>query len=312
MADPTRSTIAQLLFAGHTAIGFSRIVAELQNVLDRQIMGGVRTAWDHDDLVTLETIECRILLSWNEVSGTDFKECLCVSVGPSEMPGGCTADEQLELLCSRIVERIQNRFNPVAVIWRQVQGSVNGELIDTLIERLSGLSPVLTPIDSLLDSIMTEDRSRAGSHEEISTPHRRPDPGNAEPDHSQAGISAAMAAESLPPRASRSTQRAEEATARRDKPDSTLELEAKISRVRIALYPLKATIDKSMVTDSYQMRMAAHAFNATLIFIWLPFGVAVFTYFILQGGDIRLSSRLLVICSTLHVISQPSIVSLFT
>lgn len=301
-----RSTIAQLLFASETAINFAKIVAELQSVLARQNPDGVETAWDHDDLVIFDVAECRILLSWNEVSGNGFSECLCVSVGPSEIPGSLPVEDQLELLCSRLVERIQNRFNPVAVIWRQVEGSVDADLIDTLIERLPGLSPVLLPIGPLLDSIMTEDRLRSGTVQEKATSYRRPESASIKPKPAPTdpspGVSVASSSLRVP------HTPIETASPAGDESNTALELQAKISRVRIALYPPKADANMSYTSvNSIQMRLAAHVLNAALILIWLPLGVAVTTYSLLQGADIRLSACLMAICSTVQVVSQPQI-----
>ena len=156
-----KSTVAQLLFAVDSKVDFGRITCELEGVLSCQRDYVVKAALETANIVVFSMTECRILLSLSQVSGDGFGSCLCVSVGPSDRSESDRDDEQLELLCSRLVERSQNRYGSVAVVWRHVLGTVNAELVNALNERLPGISPVLLPIDSLIDSIAISDRTKA-------------------------------------------------------------------------------------------------------------------------------------------------------
>jgi hypothetical protein len=300
MEDMIQSTIAQLLFSGESALNFAKIVGELQGVLSRRNPDTVRIAWDHDDLVVFDLDECRILLSWNDVSGNGFGGCLSVAVGPSAPDRDSDADYQLEVLCSRLVERIQNRFNPLVVLWRQVDGMVDSERIDALIDRLPRLAPVIAPIDSVIDTVARTDLSKAAEPSETVTSYRRAD--GAEPRFTPRAE----------PGATSNQSPAGPHVAANDQPVRLHPARPGLSRVRIALYPQRASDDASDAAElppqtSVQMRLAVHAMNATLIFVWLPFGAAVTTYSILAGANVRLSARLMAISGTALAVSQPHV-----
>ena len=146
-----KSIVAQLLFAVDSKLDFGRITSGLEGVLWCQRDYVVKAASETANIVVFSMTECRILLSLSQVSGDGFGSCLCVSVGPSDRSESDREDEQL----------IQNRYGSVAVVWRHVLGTVNAELVNALNERLPGISPVLLPIDSLIDSIAISDRTKA-------------------------------------------------------------------------------------------------------------------------------------------------------
>jgi hypothetical protein len=159
MTNDGVSTIAQLLFPSENSIDFARIVAELELVLTR--LNGVTTdiAWDCEDFVCFQIPGRRFVLAWSEVARRGFGGCLSVAVGPGRTgDGGDPAD-----LCSRLVDRIQSRFDPLAVLWCQAEGVTDAEVIDTLVDQLPHLIPMLPaalpPVDSLLDGLVrAEDR----------------------------------------------------------------------------------------------------------------------------------------------------------
>lgn len=75
-----------------------------------------------------------------------------------------------------------------------------------------------------------------------------------------------------------------------DAPDIPRPRDPELARLRAALY---AEEDRGR-TPSSQLRLSAHAMNATLIVIWAPLGGAVMTYSLLKGEDMHLSARLMV------------------
>ena len=118
------STIAQLLYPSVRALDFARIVVELETVLARMRGDAVEITWDCDDLVFFDMPETRILLAWTDLETSGLEGCLTVSVGPGPDSALRTIDSEHDVLCSRLVERIQNRFIPLAIIWRQVEGTI--------------------------------------------------------------------------------------------------------------------------------------------------------------------------------------------
>ena len=274
MADINRTTIAQLLFVGDTAVDFNKIVADLGNVLAFHKVETASDATDHTDLVTFNMPECRILLSLSNVFGNGFSRCLCVAVGP---PGACErscVDNDFELLCSRLVERIQNRFSPVAVVWRHVAGAVDAEFVNFLSQRLLGLSPVLSPIDSLVDLIAATERSRGAICGEKVSSFRRTESAQAILESSQkADLPLALGAASTSSRVAQHVLPAHDYCADLAYDEDAHELHTKISRVRIALYSAEPVVtDPTVKTSSLQMRLAAHALNAAMLIACLPSG----------------------------------------
>ena len=66
-----------------------------------------------------------------------------------------------------------------------------------------------------------------------------------------------------------------------------------LTSIRDALYKVDFSLIPAAL--STQLRLATHAFNATLILIWVPLGAAALTYSLLRGEDMKLSSRLMVL-----------------
>ena len=291
------STIAQLLYPVEKALDFARIVAELETVLARLRGSAVHITWDCDDLVTFDMPETRILLAFADLSDPSLAACLTVSVGPGPDCDIVPDDAEHDLLCSRLVERIQNRFFPAAVIWRQVQGPIGAELVDSLMESLPDLGTILPPIDEIIEAVTQTDRSKAND-----TPPRkmlrfepkapaiveaRPEiPAIAELPATPSLLAFAMVANDLP--------------------DLPLQRDSELARLRLALYP-PLDADAAEPVYSTQMRLAVHCMNATLIVVWAPLGAAVMTYAILRGEDMRLSGRLMAMTGTLLALAQSPI-----
>lgn len=79
-----------------------------------------------------------------------------------------------------------------------------------------------------------------------------------------------------------------------DRPDFPRARQSELARVREALYMVEPE-KRAPAKASAQMRLAAHAMNATLIVVWAPLGAAVMTYSLLRGEDMKLSARLMVL-----------------
>ena len=322
MTSPDQSTIAQLLYPDAEALDFARIVTELDGVLQRMRGKEVEIAWDCDDLVTFDVPETRILLSWSETDKRGIGGCLTVSVGPGPLARKTQGTPDHDVLCSRLVERIQNRFVASGVLWHQAQGLVGADLVDELVEALPEIGgSALPPIDSILDTLSRADLHMAGLQTRPPHPRsirapelslmamepapvvvpevERPDPVQAARDRIKAPIWSAddlSLSEALPGFAEPAN----------DAPDLPLPKDLELARVRAALYPEPASepVAEEEVVYSTQMRLAAHCMNATLILVWAPLGAAVMTYSLLRGENMRLSARTMAVAGTLFALAH--------
>ncbi len=330
------TTIAQLLFPNERQLDFARIVAELETVLSRLRGEAVQITWDCDDLVYFDMPETRILLGWSDLAAPQLDGCLTVSVGPGPQSALRTLDSEHDILCSRLVERIQNRFVPLAVIWRQVEGMIDAELVDDLIDTLPDLSSVLPPVESIVEAVLKTDRSKARQSNrppEVFHPHPVATPATVAPVPVQTDGEKSVAASPQnghpltlklrntkqhnatppPPQPTPATipdtqQAKPQPVAANDQPDLPLPRDAELARLRLALYPpapaQAATQPDASPQYSTQMRLAAHCLNATLILVWSPLGAAVMTYSLLKGEDMRLSSRTMAVAGTLFALAH--------
>ena len=297
------TTIAQLLYPNERALDFARIVAELETVLSRLRGEAVQISWDCDDLVYFDMPETRILLGWSELAAPRLEGCLTVSVGPGPHSALRTLDSEHDVLCSRLVERIQNRFTPLAVIWRQVEGTIGAELVDDLIETLPDLSAALPPVERSVDAALKTVGTK------ITRPARRPEvfhqpvAAPAAADASEVRIGEAEPSVAVPFPAPRHPDLTQPLAAN-DQPDLPLPNNAELARLRSALYPPVPTEVAVVPPYTTQMRLAAHCLNATLILVWSPLGAAVMTYSLLKGEDMRLSSRTMAVAGTLFALAH--------
>lgn len=319
MTSQDLSTVAQLLYTDMDSVDFARIVSELDAVLTRMRGGDVVITWDCDDLVTFDVPETRILLGWTETGRRNYGGCLTVAVGPNPSAAEGDALAEHDVLCSRLVERIQGRYRPTGVMWRQIEGSISSEQVDAMVE---GLVPPaqqsLPPIDSILDGLSRADLQLAEAR--TSQPHPRAvhTPELSRMAMEPVAATTAAAAPIAPRRPNRridvsrlarqaAQAQAAQAQAANDKPDLPLPKSAELARLRDALYPAEpeaevAALDKP--AHSTQMRLAAHAMNATLIVVYAPLGAAVMTYSLLRGEDMRLSGRVMAIVGTFFALAQ--------
>lgn len=322
MASPELSTIAQLLYPDLQTLDFGRIVAELDTVLTRLRGSDVAICWDCDDLVTFDLPETRILLAWFDTGTRGRGGCLTVSVGPNPSATDPLSKAEHEVLCSRLVERIEGRFAPAGVLWLQVSGPVDSELVDDLIDTLPEVGgPSLPPIDSILDALSRADLHKADLQSR--PPHPRsvsaPELSRMATEPTRAAVAdvpkpAASVFAAKPTKASRRRLRipapvakqivvAGVAEAANDQPHLPLPKNVELERLRGALYPVVEEASEKAVYST-QMRIAAHCMNATLILVWAPLGAAVMTYSVLKGEDMRLSARLMAVSGTFFAVAH--------
>lgn len=81
-------------------------------------------------------------------------------------------------------------------------------------------------------------------------------------------------------------------------------VDADLHRLRAALYAEQLPL--SLPARSGQMRLAIHAMNATLIVVALPVGVALLTYSLLRGDNLRATTGALVATGLANVVLQTS------
>lgn len=324
MASPDLSTIAQLLYSDLQTLDFTRIVAELDAVLTRLRGGDVEISWDCDDLVTFDVPETRILLAWSQIDKRCLGGCLTVSVGPNPAADRPSKTDH-DVLCSRLVERIEGRFAPACVLWRQVAGPVSAEYVDDLIESLPEVGgPSLPSIDSILDTLSRADLQKADLQSR--PPHPRsvcaPELSRMAMEPPRVVIAdvpqpAASVFAAKPTKASRRRLRIPAPVAKQivvagvaetanDQPHLPLPKNAELERLREALYPVVEEASEKAVYST-QIRIAAHCMNATLILVWAPLGAAVMTYSVLKGEDMRLSARLMAVSGTFFAVAHSSV-----
>lgn len=276
MSDLGRSTIAQLLFLTENSIDFARVVAELGSVLTRLQSQEVQFAWDCEDLVCFDIPGTRIHLAWSEVDRRGYARCLTVAVGPPDH--GLRND--YEDMCSRLVDRICSRFDPVAVLWCQAEGTLGSDVIDALLDALPNLGSVLPDIDSVV-ATLTAQEARLVAGQDTPPPRVPKRPAMARARHP---------APTPPP----------QVMVANDIPDLPRLCDTNIAHVRAALYP-EPEADPPYST---QMRLAVHCMNATLIVVWAPMGAALMTYSLLKGENMRLSSRMMAVAGTVFALAH--------
>ena len=143
MPDVPLSTIAQAVYANPQDCNFVRVVTEVEALLTRLRKEALRTRWDYDDVVVFDIGTTRIALAWSEDRTDDVPACLLVSVGPCPASMHLPADPTHETLCTRLVERIQLRYPPDAVLWRQLPLAIEAELVAALIDSLPPIGDLL-------------------------------------------------------------------------------------------------------------------------------------------------------------------------
>ena len=290
MANPVHSTIAQLLYADLPAIDFARIVAELEAMLSGQSGAPVEIEWDPDDLITFHLPEAQIVLACTEYGPKGRESCLTIAVCP--LAGPADRGGHLPVLCSRLVERISQRYSPVSTLWREVAEPVTADFIDRLVDALPSLNPPLPPampqglppVEAIVDEVASVDRIKNGLP----------------PLRMKTTIMPKAPMESLPPMES-------DLIPANDRPDLPRLHDDSLIPLRDALYAKGTRRASKEQPLSTQMRLTVHCLNATLILVWAPLGAAVMTYSLLRGENMRLSARLMAVVGTMMALAHTPI-----
>lgn len=133
------STIAEILFLNAPNLNFARLVSDLDSVLARFADNDRHLTWEYEDIACFDMPGTRIVLATSDTPRPGVTISLTLSVGPSHLPPRLNAAPLRQnppvghdALCSRLVERVQSRLNPDAVLWHSVQGVVSAEVLDGL------------------------------------------------------------------------------------------------------------------------------------------------------------------------------------
>lgn len=331
MTDRVPSTIAQVLYPNELELDFARIVSELETVLTR--LGGcdAQLHWDTEDLVTFDLPEAHILLATAEFGRSSQGNCLTVSVGPSttpqdgETPAAPDRFSALSALggmdhatlCSRLVERVQGRFVPAAILWQEIEALVDSDLVESLNAELPNLRVVPKDGAPATDRSAPRQRASVKAPALVHTSDQAPAPQAPRPAVAAPVLAAPIAAvpaapmTAAPPKragmglfASGAQKHAEALpSVANDVPDLPLPQDQALQRLRGALYPAAEEVEEEQ-RPSTQIRLAAHCLNATLILVYAPLGAAVMTYALLKGEDIRFSARMMAVVGTVVGLAQ--------
>lgn len=133
------STIAELIFVNAPVMNFSRLVSDLDGVLLRFHPQDRSLLWDCDDVAIFDVPGTRIALAFAEEPRQGVAASLLISVGPSprqdQTATAQTAFNRVsirhDVLCSRLVERVQQRLAANSVYWQEVNAPVTADLIDS-------------------------------------------------------------------------------------------------------------------------------------------------------------------------------------
>ncbi len=314
MSKGNLGTIGQLLCASTTQVNFARLVNDLGNVLGRFGDAAPIVTWDCDDIAIFDMPGTRILLGWSDDLGPEKMGCLSVAVCPSHLPATSGQVLGYEAICVKLIGRVQEKLQPIAVFWHQVEGIITAADIDARVETLP-MNVVALHKAAETEAAPLRATGTEGPGEAAAAPAAAPaDRGAAvaamapTPDPAPARDAAPVA----PPEAIRPTEplalKAARASARvvrlrpSEKPADTPRTgptdavqpwrDPELAGLRdllLAEEPAAANPEK----PSAQMRLAVHAMNATLIVVYAPLGAALMTYSLLRGEDIRLTARAL-------------------
>lgn len=145
MSGLQNTTIAQLLYAERLPLNILRLVADMDTILARLGADNRKLTWDRDHVALFDMPGRRIALAWANGPSAGLATCLTLSAGPSpemtETAQISTAPISIghHALCSRLVERLRKRSQPIAVLWQQEPGPVTADFLEALLEDLPSL-----------------------------------------------------------------------------------------------------------------------------------------------------------------------------
>lgn len=310
------STLGQLLFTTVPQVNFARIVGDLDSALVAATQAQWALSWDHDDVATFDLDGVRILLGLAENLPGPWPACLTVSVGDGPRPGACPLSQRQTALARMIADRIAARLHPQEVKWHSLQAVADAALVDDLLDLLMAEAPVQAePVAPEPEAELPPEPQAAPTAE----PARFPDVDSGLLPETLARVDAALEARARqqaeaeadvsdptaqPALVGRAVRRAAAIlsanrpprpvpqaaqTVANDLPDLPHPDLAEAAAIRAALYdPLPG--DEAQ-RPTVQLRLAAHAMNATLMVVALPVGASLMTYSLLRGENLRLSAR---------------------
>lgn len=321
MSKGNLGTIGQLLCASTTQVNFARLVNDLGNVLGRFGDAAPLVTWDCDDIAIFDMPGTRILLGWSDDLGPEKMGCLSVAVCPSHLPATSGQVLGYEAICVKLIGRVQEKLQPIAVFWHQVEGIITSADIDARVETLP-MNVVALPKAGETEAAPLRATGTDGPGEPApvadgmadcmadgvadGVPAAMPAAAPVQPAEAMAAIGPAPSPEAIRPtvplalkaaRASARVVRLRPSEASADKPRTgpTDAVQPWRDPELAGLRDLLLTEEPTAAPEkpSAQMRLAVHAMNATLIVVYAPLGAALMTYSLLRGEDIRLTARAL-------------------
>ncbi|MES2434022.1 MAG: hypothetical protein V4586_09390 [Pseudomonadota bacterium] len=321
-------TIAQMVYADKQPLNFARLVGELHAILAQLHGSELMFEWDYEDIAFFDLPATRIALGWDEKPGKGYSACMTVSVGPpphiAPQLSGSDGYDGYEEACSRMVERLHGRYPALAIFWHQSEEQLTCNLFDRLVEELPPLMqlfPFQEP-DWVADAMARQSPGRAVALRgaevvnapepatkeaaPISQPAAKPvvenvvNPAVNQDEKGGELITLKFSGKSATARArARARVKAQAKSLAplseiaNDHPTPLHPRDRELAQLRDALY--QADADETPAPLSTQLRLTAHALNATLILVWAPLGAAVMTYSLLKGEDMKFSARLMVL-----------------
>lgn len=300
MSKGNLGTIGQLLCASTTQVNFARLVNDLGNVLGRFGDAAPVVTWDCDDIAIFDMPGTRILLGWSDGLGPEKMGCLSVAVCPSHLPATSGQVLGYEAICVKLIGRVQEKLQPIAVFWHQVEGIITAADIDARVETLP-MNVVALHKAAEAEAAPLRATGTEGPGEPAAVPAASPaEPAEAvvaiapapdtirptEPPAVKAARASARVVRLRPSETSAGTPRTGPTDAVQPWRDPEL---AGLRDLLLTEEPTAANPEK----PSAQMRLAVHAMNATLIVVYAPLGAALMTYSLLRGEDMRLTARAL-------------------
>ncbi|MDZ4136943.1 MAG: hypothetical protein U1D06_15335 [Paracoccaceae bacterium] len=275
MSVQPKSTIAQILFADRSDLNFAHVVGELDRSLDGVLGQEHSLIWDCDDVAIFDLASTRIILALvdfpkSDAEGRIYSTCLTVSVGtvPDQVQSS-PLSRRHEGLCSVIADKIRGFYTAEAILWQELPHSMTPEMIDQLSERLPG---------------------RAGRGTAALMPHAKPQQ-DLQPQPEPMPHPTEIVVINMPGIVANTL------------PDLPYFDRDRLTRVRDALYETPDA-DTANARPTAQIRLAAHAVNATLVVVCLPLGAALFTYSLLRGEDMRMSAQAVALTGLFMGIAQ--------
>lgn len=147
MASYAQSIIGQLLFVDQQGVNLAHLVHETRNLLETMVDTPWLITWDHDDIVTFDMPNMRVLLAWTDRAAPGLSGVLTFSVGPSPVLGRPCDRPEYSDASALLYAEIQRLLSPFDTIWHEMSCTMSAEWIDLLIDALPDMAEDTTPPD---------------------------------------------------------------------------------------------------------------------------------------------------------------------